>query len=73
MPENVLFLTLNNDSAKCLFILIYYYFSHITQQSQGPLVTSQGLSIFCAISCELSYRYWNPDQVEEVNYMMTRL
>ena len=25
------------------------------------------------MSCELSYRYWNPDQMGEVNHMMTRL
>ena len=44
------------------------------KHSQGLLVPSQGLEIiFWAISCELSYRYWNPHQMEEVNYMVTRL
>ena len=33
--------------------------SLVIKQSQGPLVPPQGL-IFWAISCELSYRYWNP-------------
>ena len=48
--------------------------SLVIKHSQGPLVPPQGLQIiFWAISCELSYRYWNPHQVKEVNYMMTRL
>ena len=29
--------------------------------------------MFWAISCELSYSCWNPHQLEDVNYMMTRL
>ena len=46
----------------------------VSKQSEGPLAPPRGLQIiFWATSCELSYRYWNPRQVEEVNYMMTRL
>ena len=46
----------------------------VIKSSQGPIVPSQGLWIILgAMSCELSFRYWNPHPVEEVNYMMTRL
>ena len=41
--------------------------SLVMKQSQGSLVPSQGLSIiFWVISCELSYKYWNPHQVENL-------
>jgi len=37
------------------------------KQSQGPLVPSEEVSIiFWAMSCELSYRYWNPHQVKKL-------
>ena len=46
----------------------------VIKQSQGPLIPSQGLQvIFLAKSFELSCRYLNLYQVEEVNYVMTRL
>ena len=48
--------------------------SLVSKQRQGHLVPAQGLQIiFGAMCCELSYRYWNPHQVEEVSLMMTRL
>ena len=44
------------------------------KHSQGPLAPSQGLwIIFWVISRELVCRYWNPHQVDEVNYMMSRM
>ena len=44
----------------------------VIKHSQGPLVP-QGLQIiFWAISCELSYKCWNPYQVKKLT-MMTRL
>ena len=46
--------------------------NNVIKNSQGHLIPSPGLYIlFWAISHELCYRYWNPHQVEEVDYMMT--
>ena len=44
------------------------------KHSQGPLAPSQGLwKIFWVISRELVCRHWNLHQVDEVNYMVSRL
>ena len=41
--------------------------SLVIKHSQGPLVPAQGLQIiFWAISYDLSYRCWNPHQVEKL-------
>ena len=48
--------------------------SLVIKHSWEPLVLPQGLWIaFWAITYELSCIYWNSHQVEEVNYMMTKL